>query len=140
MTAALPYRCLHLIDGVIERDGVRVSSKGKLQLLGAVTVDVGHRETDEGQATFGDQRSRRGDQAACGVEDHLGRRGGPRHRVRPGGSAEVVEPQPQHHGATGAARLAHPPGDPVDEIDDDGVDLRGRHRVAPAAQRTLRAD
>ena len=70
----------------------------------------------------------------------LGRRRRPRHRVRPGGPAEIVEPQPQHHRSAGAARLAHPPGDPVDEVDDDGVDLGRRHRVArptraPAAHR-----
>ena len=112
----------------------------QLQLLGAVAVDVGHRETDEGQAPLGDQRCGRGNQFAGGVEDDVGRRGGPRHGVRPGGAAEVVEPQPQHHRAAGASGLAHPAGDPVDQVDHDGVDLRGRHRVAPPPEGALRAD
>ncbi len=48
--------------------------------------------------------------------------------------------KPQHHRSAGAAGLAHPPGDPVDEVDDDGVDLRRptsccRPGRAPAARR-----
>ena len=112
----------------------------QLQLLGAVAVDVGHREPDQCQAALGDQRTGRRDQAAGGVQDGIGGRGRTGHGVRTGGPAEVVKPQPQHHCSARPAGLAHPPGDPVDEVDDDGVDLRRRHRVASPAQRPLGTD
>lgn len=36
----------HLVNGVIERDGVGIFTEWQLQLLGAAAVDVGNRETD----------------------------------------------------------------------------------------------
>jgi hypothetical protein len=96
----------------------------QLELLRTFAVDVGHREADQRQAALADQRRRRRDQAACGFEDDVRRRRRPGHRVRPGRSAEIVKTQAQHHCSAGAAGLAHSPRDPVDEIDDDGVDLR----------------
>ena len=57
----------HLVDGVVERDGVaQCSLERQLQLLRALAVDVGHRETDQRQPALGDQRRGRRDQAACG--------------------------------------------------------------------------
>ena len=101
VAVALP----HPVDRSVDRDVVSTCSvERQLQLLGAVAVDVGHREPDQRQAALGDQRRGRRDQAARRVEDRVGRRGCPGHRVRPGGPAEVVEPQPQHHRSPGAVR------------------------------------
>src|SRR5205807_2500368 len=62
----------------------------------------------------------------------------PWERVRPRGSREVVEAQPEHDGSTGTARPAHASGDAVDQRNDDRVD--GIRRTRWTAERALRPD
>src|SRR5207247_4559857 len=54
------------------------------------------------------------------------------------GSREVVEAQPEDDGTTHPTRGAHPPGNAIDQSEQDGIDLRGR--AAPTAERALRPD
>ncbi len=78
-TDALPNRC---------RTSSTAASSGRSDPPGAANgssscaapspVDIGHRETDQGQAAFGDQRGRGGHQLAGGGEHRVGRRGGAR--------------------------------------------------------------
>ncbi len=106
--------------------------------MARVVVEVGDRDADEREPARLDLgRRRRAARAA--VEDRLGGRAGG------GGCAtrrarEVVEAQAQHDRAADAARGPHPPGDPVDEPDDDRVDRWGDHGAgrAPAASRSNR--
>ena len=45
-----------------------------------------------------------------------------RHRVRPSGSREVAEAQPQRDRAADPPGCAQPAGEPVDEADEDDVE------------------
>ena len=59
-------------------------------------------------------------------------------RARARGPAEVVEPQPQRHGAARTIRLPHASGDALDEAEQDAVDLD--RRPVAHADRALGAD
>ena len=61
-----------------------------------------------------------------------------RQRVRTSRPREIVEAQPEHHGAARAAGEPHPAGDAVDEADQRDIDVFERSRRA--AECALRSD
>src|SRR5262249_46386736 len=100
--------------------------------------EVADRYPDEGQPATGDQRTRRGEQPARGVEDGLRLHRRAQQRARSGGAGGIIEAQPQHHRATRATGRAHPTRDAVNETGQRGVDLlRG---MRPPTYRALRTD
>jgi hypothetical protein len=116
-----------------------VPAERQLQLLSASWVDVGHGESHQRQSPFGDQRGGAGHQLTRRGEDRSCRGRGGRQGVGAGGTAEIVESHSQHHRAPRPLGGAHPPGYPIDEFDDDRVDLGVRPRTSTATERALRA-
>ena len=112
--------------------------KGSVSWTAAVVVEVAHGQPDEGEALALDHRPGLGEEVLRRGQDGLGVGGGLGQRVRAGRPGEVVEAEPEHHGAPHPVGGPHAPGHPVDQGGQDGDDLLGR--AAPPAERTLRAD
>ena len=115
--------------GVVER---------QWHLQRAVFDQVRDRDPEQRDPAALDRRPLRREQVAHRCEHGLAAGGGAGERLRAGRAGEVVEAQSQHHGPPDAASAPHPPGHPVDQADQDRVELRGR--AAGAAERRLRAD
>ena len=137
MIAAEPNR-RRTSSSAASRASLLCRSKGSASWMRAAVLEVADRDSDERDAPLLDQRHGGRQQPSRGCEDRLGARCRIGQRVRAGRPREVVEAQAKHDRAADPSRGSHPPGDPIDERDERGVDLgerRGR-----AAERTLRPD
>ena len=115
------------IEGQDELDGRR----GRPRLATATPTRV--------RPSRPDHRHGRADQLLTAARIDPVSDGRPGQRVRPGRPGEVVEAQPEDDGAPDTARSPHPARHPVDQCDDDGVDVLGGRSMtgrAPAANRS----
>ena len=109
------------------------------QLHRGLVVQVGDRHADQRQATVTDHGAGECQQLAGGRQIELRLGGRKRQRVRPRRPREIVEAKAQDDGAPDPAGESHPPGDPVDQRDQNrrrsppSTGARGR---VPAASRS----
>ena len=137
VTAAEPNRSRTLSSAESRALGSR-SSKGSSSCSELSSSRLPTAIPDQRQSLLLDHRHRRRDQSADRAQDDVGLRGGAQQRARPGDPGEVVEAQAQHDGASGAVRVPHPSGDPVDQPDDHRVDVR--RQVPGTTHGVLRTD
>ena len=109
-----------LVDRQVER---RVEPRLERQLQLGLVSEVRHRDPEERDAATADQRPRGGEQRPRRREDRAGSGGRMRQRAGARRAREVREPEAKRDGAARAVGLPRPARDPVDQADQQGVEL-----------------
>ena len=117
----------HPVERAVEDVGaLLLGEERQLELLGHVGAGVdqpGDGDAEQGAAALLDQRPGGVEQPAAGLQPGRGGRRRARERRRAGRPGEVVEAQPQREGPADPLAAAQPPGDPVDQAGEQGVEL-----------------